>query len=217
MVEQAGNHPTDGGSNPTPSLHIHTIERITTKEKRAVAREFTNANHSYIKWADRPSRKLYWLLYEKEIVVGVFGLGSAYARPKPIAEFMRQNDLLFNQVANNIVYCLFGNKDKNAGSKFLSLCRKDAIHWWKERYGDDLKAFQTFILPPRTGAVYKADNWQQLGSTTGGKTQTMRTLYGKDREEHPEAEVRTFKSGEIKYLLREFRNTVPKLIFMRLV
>jgi hypothetical protein len=172
--------------------------------------------HSYIKWSDRPSRKLYWLLYENSRLVGVWGLGSAFARPKSVMEYMTQHNLTFNQVANNIVYCLYGHRDENAGSRFLRLCRYDARSWWRERYGDDLRAFQTFILPPRTGTVYRADNWQQLGTTTGGNAQVMQTLYGADREAHPEAERRVFKSGEVKYLLRTFRDTDPKLIYMRL-
>lgn len=128
---------------------------------------------------------------------------------------MEDNSLGFNEVGNNIVYCLHGVEDRNAGSRFLKLCRLDAMKWWKERYGDELKAFQTFILPPRTGAVYKADNWAQIGETTAGRTQTMRTLYGADIEKHPNAERRVFKSGEVKYLLREWRETDAKLIFMR--
>jgi hypothetical protein len=193
-----------------------TIQRATTTVLRRAAKDFVNTNHSYIRWADRPSRKLYWLLYEDEALVGVFGLGSAFARPKPVAEYMKANQLSFNEVANNIVYCLNGCKDRNARSRFLGLLRRDAVRWWHERYGDTLRGFQTFILPPRTGALYKADNWVQLGSTTGGKTQVMRTLYGEDRLKYPQAEVRTFRSGEVKYLLREFRDTEPKLIFMRL-
>lgn len=75
---------------------------------------------------------------------------------------------------------------------------------------------QTFILPPRTGAMYKADNWICLGETTG-KTMTIRTLYGQEREEHPEAEIRMFKNGETKHLLREFKETDKKLMFIRKV
>ena len=204
----------NGGSIPTPPLHFD-IKRAITTEMRTQARDFINAHHSYIKWADRPSRKMYWLLYEDGIFVGVFGLGSAFARPKSIANYMEERKITFNEVANNIVYGLFGCRDKNAGSSFLKRLRIDAKAWWKERYGDEIKAFQTFILPPRTGALYRADNWKQLGTTTGGKFQKVRTLYGEERAAHPEAEIRTFKSGEIKYLLREFGNTEPKLIFMR--
>lgn len=195
----------------------HRIERCTTTEKRRLAADFVNAHHSYIRWADRPSRKMYWLLYEESQLVGVFGLGSAFDKPKAVKSFMKQHELVFNEIGNNIVYCLFGAADKNAGTKFLKLLRYDAQTWWKIRYGDTLKALQTFILPPRTGAMYKADNWSQLGMTTGGKTMTVRTLYGEERKAHPEAEIRTFKNGEVKYLLREWTETTPKLIFMRLL
>jgi hypothetical protein len=197
-------------------MNNHKIKRIVNSEDRLKAKEFINKFHSYIKYADRPSRKLYWNLYENDIMVGVFALGSAFDRNKHVKDFMIKNKLQFNEVANNIVYCLSNQQDKNAGTKFLKLCRLDAIKWWQERYGDILKAFQTFILPPRTGAIYKADNWQQLGFTTGGKTMTTRTLYGENIKNHPEAEKRKFKNGEIKYILREFKDSLSKLIFMKL-
>ena len=192
------------------------VRRCLTKQERIYAAEFINANHSYIKFSDRPSRKMYWLLFEDLEIVGVFALGSAFARPKAIAEWMKQHQIKFNELANNIVYCLSGHKDRNAGSRFLKLLRNDAKIWWRERYGDELKAFQTFILPPRTGAIYKADNWIQLGETTGGKSMSIRTLKKIDGENNPAAERREFKSGEVKYLVREFKETTPKLIFVKL-
>lgn len=155
-------------------------------------------------------------------MIGVFALGSAFAKPKTIMNYMEQNNLQFNEVANNIVFCLANQQNKNAGTKLLSLVRKDAIKWWYERYTDRLKAFQTFILPPRTGAVYKADNWEQLGVTTGGKTQTVKTIPKKEYEENKEKydkqniEIRTFNNGQTRYLIRGFQETEPKLIFMKL-
>lgn len=170
-------------------------------------------HHSYIQWADRPSRKLYWLLQHNSRDVGVFGLGSAFDRNGLVKEYMARHNLQFNEVGNNIVYCLVPDLPRNAGSRFLAMCRRDAIQWWSERYGDTLKAFQTFILPPRTGAVYKADNWECIGQTTGNSFR-MVTLYGDDPRKE-KAEVRRFKSGEVKYLYREVDSTPPKLIFMR--
>lgn len=193
----------------------HSIVRVISKEQRILCKDFINSYHSYIKFADRPSRKMYWLLYEEDRLIGVFALSSAFARPKVISDYMKENDIQFNELANNIVYCLYGNLDKNAGTKLLKLIRKDAIMWWKEKYGDTLKAIQTFILPPRTGAMYKADNWICLGKTSG-KTQIVKTLYGEDRDKL-KSEIRTFKNGEIKYLHREFKNTEEKLIFIRKV
>lgn len=172
---------------------------------------FVNDHHSYIAWADRPSRKLYWRLFDGEKAVGVFGLGSAFARPKAIAEWMDAHGVAFNELGNNIVYCLH-SAPKNAGSQFLKLIRRDAVLWWRERYGDELKAMQTFILPPRNGATYLADNWQMIGMTSG-HSQSCRTIYGDEEVEG--AETRTFKNGETKRLLREYVDTDRKLIFVR--
>jgi len=185
-------------------------------------REFINTYHSYIKYSDRPSRKLYWLLYENDKIVGVFGLGSAFSRPKPIKDFMIQHNIKFNEMANNIVFCMANNNDRNAGTKLLSLVRRDAILWWYERYQDRLKCFQTFVLPPRKGTIYKADNWIQLGSTTGGMTQSVKTIPKKKYEENKEyydklnIEIRQFNNGQIRYLIREFQKTEPKLIFVKI-
>jgi len=207
--------PEGGGSIPTPSLH--SIRRIETPEARREAAAFVNAYHSYIKWADRPSRKMYWSLYEGGRLVGVFGLSSAFSRPKAVAEFMRANKIEFNELGNNVVFAMAGHNDRNAGTRFLKLLRKDAVLWWRARYGDTLRAMQTFILPPRTGAVYKADNWQMLGSATAGVTERIRTLYGEDRLAHPEARVHVFRNGETKYVLQEWIKTEPKLMFVRLL
>lgn len=199
---------------------MYSIERVTNKDQRKVMRAFIDENHSYINYSDRPSRKLYWLLFENGKMIGVFGLGSCFHRPKAVNKFMTDNNLEFNEVGNNTVFCLAHHEGRNAGSSLLALCRVDAIDWWYERYGDILKSFQTFILPPRTGAVYKADNWSELGHTSGGNTLITNTIRKKDYESEPEKypniEIRTFKNGQIRYLVRSFKKTEPKLIFMKL-
>ena len=205
-----------GDLRSTPPLH--SVLRVASPADFARARDFTNAHHSYIKWANRPSRKLYWLLFIGGSLVGVFALASAFARPKAVAEYMAKYKMAFNEVANNIIYCLHGHEDKNAGTRFLSLCRRDAKAWWGERYGNTLKALQTFVLPAtnRVGTVYKADNWEYLVETAG-KTIVTKTIRADDAVNHPKAERRVFKSGEIVYLERSFAVTPPKLIYMRRV
>lgn len=195
----------------------HRIERVLTPNQYRLARSFVDKNHSYIRWSDRPSRKLYWHLFEDSKLVGVWGLASAFDRPKTIKKFMKKHSIGFNELGNNIVYCLSGQSDKNAGTKFLKLLRYDAIAWWKKRYDDDLKALQCFVLPPRAGSMYKADNWSVIGMTAGN-SQVQRTLYGEERKKITKGvEVRTFKSGEVKYLLREFVKSPKKIIFTRLL
>ena len=190
------------------------IERCTDTLSRAIAKHTIDIWHSYIKFADRPSRKLYWLLWECDTLIGVFGLGSCFHKPKAMRDFMAEHNVAFNEVGNNIVFCLLPNHSKNAGSKALKLVRNDAKQWWMERYGDTLRYMQTFIEPPRTGAVYKADNWIEIGITSGAP-QHVRTLYGDEIDAHPEAERRVFKSGEIRYLLREQVKGTQKRILIR--
>lgn len=197
---------------------IHAIRLLSTHDEREQAKSFVNTNHSYIQWADRPSRKIYWSLWENERMVGVFGLGSAFHRPKAVQDYMERHTLAFNEVANNIVYCLSGHTDRNTGSKFLALLRRDAIRVWRERYGDTCRAFQTFILPPRTGAMYKADNWHVIGMTSGTSSLRAKTIKPSEVSLYPSEKVerRVFKSGEVKYLFRYPVHTEAKIILMRL-
>lgn len=193
----------------------HRIVRVEDRELRKRIYAFIDEYHSYIKYSDRPSRKMYYALFENDALVGVFALSTVFDKPKSVSEYMKKHGLGTNEVANNIVYCLYGHQDKNAGSKFLAMLRRDSVKWWKERYGDDLKAFQTFVLPPRNGAVYKADNWTLIGETAG-KSAFVRTIRPSELDQYPEAQRKVFRSGEVKYVIRGYKETESKLIFMKL-
>lgn len=193
----------------------YRVKRVLEKEERRIMKDFINYNHSYISYADRPSRKLYWMLYENDLLVGVFGLGSAFSQPKQVKQYMKIHSLAFNEIGNNIVFCLSHHENKNAGSKLLSLVRKDAILWWYERYGDVLKAFQTFVLPPRKGSVYRADNWECIGSTVGATQQTI-CIRPDDIHKYEKVHKKKFKDGREEYFIRQYKESEPKLIFMKL-
>lgn len=173
---------------PAAGLHI---ERMDGAGFIDPFRNFVDANHSYINFHDRPARSLRWLCYEGRELVGAFELSSAWTMPKDVRAFMSLHALEFNEVANNSVYCLAGATTKNAASQFLALLRRDAVQWWMERYGGPLRALQTFILPPRTGACYRADNWQRIGTTVGTSQQTE-TIREPGQEMRLE---RTFSAG----------------------
>jgi len=189
-----------------------TLERATPPWKDM--QDFVDAYHSYIRWADRPSRKMYYRLYQNGEMVGVCGLASAYAKPKKIATVMEHFDVAYNEAANNIVYCLHGSLEPNAGSHFIRLVREDAAIWWEERYGDRLKMIQTFILPPRNGAVFLADNWVLLGETSG-KTLAVKTLTAEQADGLTGIEKRVFGNGQTRYLQRTFAETEKKLMLVR--
>ncbi len=193
-----------------------TIARCDSESALFAAAAFVDKHHSYIRWADRPSRKLYWTIHEDGERIGVFGLGSAFSRPKAVADFMASNALEFNHVANNIVFALAGQRDRNAGTQAMALIRHDAIRLWHDRYGDALGAFQTFIAPPRTGAMYRADNWAHIGMTTGDGMETQTLCIGEDAPEGARIRVTTF-GGKTTRIIQTRTKVVPKMIFVRLV
>ena len=55
----------------------------------------------------------------------------------------------------------------NAGSQILKKFRESALIEWKKKYKDNLKYIITFVGGGNNGAVYKADNWKQIGETAG--------------------------------------------------
>jgi len=56
---------------------------------------------------------------------------------------------------------------KNAGTQILKQLRKQAPIEWKNKYGNELTHIITFVAGGNNGAVYKADNWEQIGETAG--------------------------------------------------
>ena len=58
-------------------------------------------------------------------------------------------------------------KIKNAGTQILKELRRQAPLYWKQKYNDDLLYLITFVAGGNNGAVYKADNWSQIGQTSG--------------------------------------------------
>ena len=55
----------------------------------------------------------------------------------------------------------------NAGTQILKELRRQAPLYWKQKYNDNLLYLITFVAGGNNGAVYKADNWSQIGQTSG--------------------------------------------------
>ena len=70
-------------------------------------------------------------------------------------------------IANNVRMLLLGRR-ANLGSRFLSLCERRIVADWRTKYHHDLLLLETFVDPSRfTGAVYRAANWVEVGTTRG--------------------------------------------------
>ena len=55
----------------------------------------------------------------------------------------------------------------NAGSQILKQLRHHAPIEWEKKYKNFLTHIITFVGGGHNGAVYKADNWKQIGETAG--------------------------------------------------
>ncbi len=118
-------------------------------------------------------RRVLFVIFKDGFPVGIIGFSSP-----PLYYKKAENYFGFNKsippeeraklYLNNNVFRL-EVREKNLGSRVLSIARKEVKRIYKEKYGDELVGLITFVEPPRTGTVYKADNWDFIGYTDGWK------------------------------------------------
>ena len=158
-----------------------TIELVKDLSQKKVVKSIIENHHSYVASNDSVGRRIDWLVYHSDYTnilgvekpIGMIGIGSSvYPCPKDILNFLgKKADEYkepehFNTIANNWRFCMT-KSIKNAGTQILKQVRKQAPIEWKKKYGDDLKWLITFVAGGNNGAVYKADNWKQIGETAG--------------------------------------------------
>jgi len=163
---------------------VYLVECDSPQENK-IFRDTINSYHSYVKYTDSPTRNIRWLIYEKDSGnhIGAIGLSSA-----TIAISCRDNFIGWNKetrlknlgmLANNS-RCCFIKKNitiKNTGSMILKQLRVVGAKRWKEKYNQPLLMIETFVCPVRaeayegqklrSGAIYLADNWIEVGMTSG--------------------------------------------------
>jgi hypothetical protein len=111
-------------------------------------------------------RQINYLIYLKCKPIGIISAASPPLNYKKFRNFFNvDNDLCF--LNNNVYRIVKKPNDKNIGTKILKLFRKKAKKDYLEKYNTKLIGLVTFVEPPRTGAIYKADNWLYLGKTQG--------------------------------------------------
>lgn len=147
------------------------LQMIVSPIQRDIARNIVEKHHSYVPTMDSVGRRIDWLIYHNYTVVGMIGIGSSvYPPPKDLLRYLgvgkEEYGGIFNQIANNWRFCM-SVSIKNAGSQVLKMLRNDAPWEWKKKYGDELTHIITFVGGDRNGAVYKADNWEHIGHTSG--------------------------------------------------
>ena len=111
-------------------------------------------------------RQLNYLIYYNSEPIGIIGIASPPLNYKLFKEYFNtDNSKLY--VNNNVFRIVNKPNDKNIGTKILKQLRNKIVVDYYKKYKDKLIGIITFVEPPRTGAIYKADNWDYLGMTKG--------------------------------------------------
>ena len=150
-------------------------------------------------------RQIIYKIYDDTKFRGVIAGGSATLHLPNRNEFFGDKFNIQYIINNNFFHLIDGHADKNLGTKVLSLWRKHVVIDWINRYGGEVIGFETLVELPRSGSIYKADNWTLVGQTKGF---TCRRVSG--------TETGVFSGG------RRIWNTnkdelKPKLVFCKLI
>jgi len=116
----------------------------------------------------------YFVLYEDKILALLSFSSSALrigARDTWIGWDYRHRFDRLHLIANNSRFLILPQHHyKNLASRVLSLCQRRIQNDWIEKFGFPLLLLETFVDPTKYhGTVYKAANWQMIGTTHGYK------------------------------------------------
>lgn len=147
------------------------LKLITTKEQYNLAKQIVENHHSYVPTFNSVGRRIDWLIYYNNEIIGMIGIGSSTYPPcKDLLNYLNltKNEYKdkFNSFANNWRFCVT-KSIPNIGTQILKQLRIYASIEWKRKYNDELKYLITFVGGGHDGAVYKADNWIEIGKTAG--------------------------------------------------
>lgn len=147
------------------------LKLILTENDKKIAKSIVENYHSYVPNFNSVGRRIDWLIFVDGEVKGMIGIGSSTYPPcKDILKRLNISKSeyrgIFNNVANNWRFCMT-ESIKNVGTMVLKQLRKEAPVEWERKYGDKLEYLITFVGGGHNGAVYKADNWEIIGETSG--------------------------------------------------
>lgn len=147
------------------------LKLITTEEERNIAKEIVETYHSYVPTFNSVGRRIDWLVLVNNEICGMIGIGSSTYPPcKDLLNRLNMTKLeyknIFNNISNNWRFCM-SKRIPNVGTQVLKQLRKQAPIEWEKKYGDKLLYLITFVAGGNNGAVYLADNWEQIGYTAG--------------------------------------------------
>jgi len=154
-----------------PDLKDLNVNKITLVERTDGSSDLIKRYHGYVPTTRYVGRQCNYTVMCEGYEIGFTGIGSAVmamgGRDKFIGWTKQQRLANIVHVGNNWRYTLTNDLPKNTGSKVLSLVVDKAREDWKRKYGDELVLLETMVEAPRTGTVYLASGWVEVGMTLG--------------------------------------------------
>jgi hypothetical protein len=150
----------------------------TIKDQFLYLKRVKKSNKLFVKWFIEHypqskgivGRQLNYLIYSYGKPIGIIGFASPPLNYKKFNEYFSFEKTESSENAkkflNNNVFRII-HTEKNIGTQILKIARKIVYIDYLNEYDDYLLGLITFIEPPRTGSIYKADNWEYLGMTEG--------------------------------------------------
>jgi len=171
------------------------LELVEYHLQKMQVKKIIENHHSYVPSNSSVGRRIDWLIYHSEHTnnfgieepVGMIGIGSSvYPPPKDLLSYvgMTKSEYKdnFNSFANNWRFCMT-TPIPNAGSQVLKQLRFHAPLEWKKKYKNFLTHLLTFVGGGNNGAVYKSDNWEMIGETSGLPSHNMVSMKWDSKEE----------------------------------
>jgi hypothetical protein len=134
-------------------------------------------NRHYIENRGCHGQQLHYLVMVDGQHLGVISGASAVYGTKARDQFFgidpAKRKVQLNSIINNVVYRI-ENAPRNVPSQVLAMWRKRIAADWEYLYQVKVAGFETFVIEAdledgrtRSGALYRADNWEMLGITAG--------------------------------------------------
>ena len=141
------------------------LERIKRTDPRILA----NMKVHYSQPKGFVGRNLCYAVLYNNIYYGSIVGGSATLHLPNREEHTGKINL--NNIINNTFYHIEKVNGqyptRNFGEYVLKQFRERVSLDWKERYGDDVIWFESLVELPRSGEIYRRDNWLEIGVTKG--------------------------------------------------
>ncbi len=145
-------------------------------------REFMSRHYS--KPRGFVGRRIIYRVVAAGQVWGFTVAGSTTLHCRPAKKLLVFRDRLLKRIPNNTFFRLERGERKYPWRNFvpsvIDAWERHVFARWREKYGDEVLAYETLVAPPRTGECYLRCGWRFLGWTQGWEAKRTRRTETRD-------------------------------------